>query len=152
MEAPAAVRSIRLYYDQRGRDRCTSIASPTERDAGLRLYRRRGVNHFMNNDVGVASMTDQILGKARISGQHNRTPAVAHAETVRRSKFPTVIHSEGRYAHTTFIEHGGVGVELADIESHTASRETLLCRTHTDVFRVRGLEPLRHRPCAPRAD
>ena len=80
----------------------------------------------MNNDVGVASMTHQILGIACISRQHNRTPAVAHAETVRGSKFTTVVHDECRHAHTAFIEHSGVGVELADIKRNTASRETLL--------------------------
>ena len=102
------------------------VVRKAEGDAGLRLYRRRGVNQFMNDDVGVASMTDQILGKARISRQHNRTPTVAYAETVRRSKFTTVVHGECRHTYAPFIEHIGVGVELADIERSTASRETLL--------------------------
>ena len=56
------------------------------RDAGLRVYRCRGVDHFMNNDVGAASMTDQILGIACVSRQHNRTPAVAHAEISKKQE------------------------------------------------------------------
>jgi len=39
-----------------------TVVREAERDAGLGVYRRRGVDHFMNNHVGGASMTDQILG------------------------------------------------------------------------------------------